>query len=69
MPSRRTLASGILPFARSVLARFGILPALARKAGSIGIGNPAQSRDALDAPGAGETLPSQGVITAWPWPP
>jgi hypothetical protein len=43
MPSRRTLASPILGFARSVLARSGILPALASKAGSIGMGNPSQS--------------------------
>jgi hypothetical protein len=40
VPTRRTLPSGILPFGRSMLARFGILPALAIKAGSIGTGNP-----------------------------
>ena len=30
-----------------MLARFGILPALASKAGSIGMGNPEQSMDTL----------------------
>jgi hypothetical protein len=47
VPSRRTLPAAILAFGRSVPARFGILPSLAAKAGSIGTGNPEQSVDAL----------------------
>ena len=47
VPRRRTLATGILPFARSMLARFGI-HAFARQQGRLrGTGNPERANDLL----------------------